>query len=94
MAMIGPADGMGEESFEFMLCTPDWFASKMKGDIVEGRHYLFVKEFNYAQLERFVEDYCARYSASSWREVAERLGRLGKWEFEDYNEYRPPPVAW
>lgn len=33
MAMIGPADGMGEESFESMLCTPDWFASKMKGDI-------------------------------------------------------------
>lgn len=94
MAMIGPADSLGEESFDFMLCTPDWFASNMKSDIVEGRHYLFVKDFNYVQLKRYVEDYCAKCSENSWPEVAERLARFGKWEFEDYAEYKPPPAAW
>ena len=84
MAMVGPADGPGEESFDFMLCTPDWFASEMKGNIAVGRHHVFIKRFNYSELRRFVEDYCATCSGTSWAEVGEKLGRLGKWEFEDY----------
>lgn len=67
-AMVGPADGPGQESFDFMLCTPDWFASHMKDDIAVGRHHVFVKQFNYAQLQTFVEDYCAKCSGKSWAE--------------------------
>jgi hypothetical protein len=69
-AMIGPANGPGAESFEFMLCTPEWFGSNMKDDIALGRHYLFVKEFNYTRLEKFVRDYCTRCDGDSWQEVA------------------------
>jgi Immunity protein 8 len=70
-AMIGPADGPGEESFDFMLCTPEWFGSNMKDDIAIGRHHLFVNEFSYTRLEKFVRDYCTRCDGSSWQEVAE-----------------------
>ena len=84
MAIIGPVDGPGEESFDFMLCTPDWLASHMKDDITVGRHHVFVKRFDYSQLQSFVEDYCCRCSGKSWAEVGEKLARLGKWEFEDY----------
>jgi hypothetical protein len=94
MAIIGPADGPGEESFDFMLCTPDWFAANMKSDIVIGRHFLLVKKFNYSRLQEFIEDHCTKCSGSSWREVGEKLARLGKWEFEDYAEYRSPPALW
>jgi hypothetical protein len=93
MAMIGPADARGQESFDFMLCIPDWFASSM-GDIADGRHHVFVKEFDYSRLKGFVENYCARCHGTSWREVGEKLGRLGKWEFEDYREYKVPPPLW
>jgi hypothetical protein len=27
---------------------------------------------------------------NSWREVAEKVGRLGYWEFEDYKPYEKP----
>ena len=83
-AMVGPADGPGQESFDFMVCTPDWYGSNMKHDITIGRHHVFVKQFDYARLREFVEAYCAECSGMSWKEVAEKMARLGKWEFEDY----------
>jgi len=84
MAIVGPSDGPGQESFDFMLCTPDWFSSNMKDDLTTGRHHVFVKRYDHSRLQAFVESYCAECSGSSWKDVAEKLGRLGKWEFEDY----------
>src|SRR5215475_13595685 len=88
-AIIGPANGPGEESFDFMLCTPEWFGTNMQDDIMIGRHYLFVKEFSYWRLEKFVRDYCTRCDGNSWQEVAEKLSRLGHWEFDGYS----PPTS-
>jgi hypothetical protein len=87
MAIVHPVDGQGEESFAFTVCTPDWFASHKvasQSTVVLGRHYLFVNEFSYPRLEQFVRQYCAASIGVTWEEVAIKLGRLGKWEFEDY----------
>ena len=95
MAMIGPAGQPGHESFDFMLCTPEWFSSNLREDFKMGRHYLFVRDFDYAQLEKFVQKYCASCGeAATWSALAEKLARLGKWEFEDYKQYKAPPPAW
>lgn len=74
MAIVGPADGPGQESFDFMLCTPDWFSSTMKHDITIGRHHVFVKRYAYARLQAFVETYCTKCSGASWKDVADKLG--------------------
>jgi len=95
MAMIGPAGQEGHESFDFMLCTPEWFSSDMREETKMGRHYLFVRDFDYARLEKFVRDYCSACGeATTWQALAEKLGRLGKWEFEDYVPYSEPPILW
>ena len=47
MALIGPAGQQGHESFDFVLCTPEWFSSDLREDLKMGRHYLFVRDFNY-----------------------------------------------
>ena len=95
MAMIGPAGQQGNESFEFMLCTPEWFAANMRENIRMGRHYLFVRDFSFKQLDQFVREYCESCGeAPTWNTLAEKLARLGKWEFEDYVPYRAPPAAW
>ena len=89
-AFVGPEDGPGEESFDFMLCTPDWFERKMMTrPHVSGRHTVFVRRFDYVALEHYVRDYCSKCEGSSWREVAEKVARLGAWEFEDYDA---PPI--
>jgi hypothetical protein len=94
-AMIGPAGEEGHESFDFMLCTPEWLSSNMREEFRIGRHYLFVQDFSYTKLEQFVRAYCASCGEEAkWRPLAEKLARLGKWEFEDYVPYREPPVLW
>lgn len=95
MAMIGPAGQEGHESFDFILCTPDWFSSNMREDILIGRHYLFIRDYDYARLEQFVQNFCNSCGEeTTWRAMAEKLGRLGKWEFEDYRVHSEPPILW
>ena len=85
-AIIGPAGTAHEESFDFIFCTPEWFADHMSKSIVPGRHHVFVKRYDYFALESFVRGFCTSCRGESWSTVGEKLGRIGKWEFEDYEE--------
>ena len=51
-----------------------------------GRHHLIVMEYNFERIVRSIEDFIKQCTGADWNEVAEKIGRLGKWEFEDYVE--------
>jgi hypothetical protein len=81
----GPDDGDGEESFDVLVCTPAWLCNHhARTDIVIGRHHMILFEYNYPRLVDFVTQYVNTCEGPAWEDVAEKLGRLGKWEFEDY----------
>ena len=83
--MAGPVGRGGEESFDVVVCTAGWISHHLGTDgILVGRHYLVVDSYDYGTLEGFLRRYVDQCSGSTWEEVAIRLGRLGKWEFEDY----------
>lgn len=83
-AMVGPEGEDAEESFDFMLCTPAWLQAHMPTELVPGRHHLFVRRYRYEELVEFLKSYCSSCEGGSWRDLALKVGRLGKWEFEDY----------
>ncbi len=84
-AMIGPKAMDGAESFDIVVCTPRWLSEHHdRSNIVLGRHYLIVFEYDYDRLVDMIADFCSKCSGQTWQEIAMRLGRLGKWEFEDY----------
>jgi hypothetical protein len=83
----GPADRPGEETFQATVCTPAALAELVARDgVVPGRHYIFVESLNTEQVENFVHDRLRRISGETWTELAEKIGRIGYWEFEDYEE--------
>ena len=83
----GPEGGEGEESFDVVVCTPRWLERKHgQHEVVVGRHRLIVFEYDYDRLVKMIELYCDSCEGNSWQDVAEKLSRLGKWEFEDYSE--------
>lgn len=83
--IAGPGDGLGEESFDIVVCSPQWLASHLAdGELRWGRHHLLVHRYDWATLERFLRDQFESVEGETWRDVAEQLVHYGKWEFEDY----------
>ena len=67
-AMLGPVDGPGEDSFNFVLCTPQWIARELeRDDIVWGRARLIVSHYSYQALETTVLTLCQRTEADQVR---------------------------
>lgn len=85
--MVGPEGKDGEESFDIEVCTPKWLEETYGvDDVLVGRHHLIVREYNYQRIVHAIKEFLRGCSGASWNEVAEKVSRLGKWEFEDYVE--------
>lgn len=83
--LVGPENGPGDESFDVLVCTPLWLLERHSRDeIIEGRHMLIMFEYDYPRLEEFVRAKVVDAAGSTWEDVAVRLSRFGRWEFEDY----------
>ena len=88
--MIGPQDGPGEESFDLTVCSPEWLAERCWGGApMNGLHHVIVdwKSFDERVLRRWLEDRVNVVEAATWQDIADRLCRLGWWEFEGYREH-------
>lgn len=100
--IVGPEDTPGEESFDITVCTPEWLAvqCRAQGGLYDPRHHLVVSldTFDRQTLRAWLEARVRAVEAPTWREVGERLGRLGFWEFEDYTpdvaQTQPSSAAW
>ena len=87
---VGTEFAEGEDLFYIQVCTPKWILENhCREDVIIGRHYLIVMEYDYARIIQTITAFCSQWEASTWPELAEKLGRLGQWEFEDHQEQRP-----
>jgi hypothetical protein len=85
--MAGPEGSPGEESFDVTVCSPAWVASRVaKEGILEGRHLLIISNYDYDRIYSYIAEYVASCKGDTWQEVAAKLARFGRWEFEDYRE--------
>ena len=85
-AMIGPEDAEGEESFDIEVCTPAWLKSQYSTtDILSGRHMLIVFDYDLDRIKNYISNHCEICEGTCWEEVANKLSKFGRWEFEDYS---------
>lgn len=82
--MVGPDGGEGEESFDVLVCTPDWFAERITDGPLLGRGYVFVRSFDFSKLEVFLRKQVERVEGDTWQEIGMKLARFARWEFDDY----------
>jgi tRNA A37 N6-isopentenylltransferase MiaA len=85
--LIGPPDSPGEESFDVVVCSPQWLAARCREvGLYDARPHLVVnvEQFAKRQLRTWLESRVSSVQVDTWKEIGERLGDLGHWEFEDY----------
>ena len=84
---IGPKDGKGEESFDFIVCTPAWLKDHYSFDsVVPLRHYLLVFRHQFDAVRKTLEELVDRAQGDTWNELAIWLASYGKWEFDGYSD--------
>lgn len=87
--MVGPVGQDGEESFDVVLCAPRWLAEQVgETGVLDLRHHLLVNEWDWGRVLDCIERFLASVEAPSWSEVAAIVGRIGRWEYEDYDDGR------
>lgn len=85
--LIGPKNEEASDIFGINICTPKWLLYNMKEeDIFFARHYLIVKEYDYARIYNYIKKYVDGLTGDTWDEIGLKLSRIGYWEFEDYKE--------
>ena len=84
---VGPADGPGDESFDVLVCTPQWLQAQIESDGPQiGRHRLIVFPFELREAMAFLQRRVEQLEAPDWSQLGAKIGRLGYWEFEDYTD--------
>ncbi|MBT8193528.1 MAG: hypothetical protein HKO63_06140 [Acidimicrobiia bacterium] len=87
---IGTDGALGEDTFDVVVCSPKWFESHLKaGEVRSTRHHLMTLQYDWPAIDKAIRGRVARCEADTWQGVAEKLGRFGHWEFEDYTPQVP-----
>jgi hypothetical protein len=85
--VVCPIDDIGEEVFQFILCTPKYLSKQLEKEVVIfGRHYIIVREFNYTKLENKLNDFVNSIDEPNWDLLTEKINRIAQSEFEDYQK--------
>jgi hypothetical protein len=83
--MIGLENTAAAESFDVLVCTPDWIKRQQQEErVVWGRHMLIVFEYDFALIKAEFTRYIDNCAGDNWTEIAKKLSQIGAWEFEDY----------
>ncbi|MGW2666372.1 Imm8 family immunity protein [Nocardia tengchongensis] len=85
--LAGPRGMAGEESFDLLVCTPQWIAKQVNlTGLIIGRHKIIVDRIDLDAVTQYLRGYIAGLDEPTWPELAAKLGRIAMWEFEDYHE--------
>jgi len=73
------------ERFDVVVCTPRWLDRWIREDgPLIGRHHLIVERWDAARIRLYLTEAVESEEAPTWPELGVKIGRIGKWEFEDY----------
>lgn len=88
--MVGIEGQKGTDNFQLMVATPKYIQKTHPNQsAILLRHYLIVFRYDFNEILDVVNRYVRSIEEDSWEKVAEKIGRIARWEFEDYKPYQP-----
>ena len=89
--LAGPAEGTGEESFGVEVCNIEWLQQRLRDQPeVELTQTLLVARWDYEEISGYLKRRIEDIEGRDWEQLGLRIGKIGKWEFEDYD----PAPTW
>ncbi len=83
--MVGPSGEEGHEAFDVQLATPQWLEERNAGDgFASGENRVVIFNYDWPRLEAYFRTRIAACAGQDWGEVAGKISRFARWEFEDY----------
>ena len=83
---IGELGSAGANDFDITVATPEFLRNQYLGDkSYLLRHYLLVKEYGFECILAMVTKYVNSLEAETWEQLAQKIGQVARWEFEDYH---------
>jgi len=83
-SVLGVSEEPGEDSFDVMVCTPNWLADHLHHHPerhIFGRHHLIVQRWDYVELRKIITGLIERLDGQDWHEFGTRLDGYMHWEF-------------
>ncbi|MFK0239390.1 Imm8 family immunity protein [Microbacterium sp. NPDC090281] len=85
--LIGPDGGVGEESFDVLVCTTRWLARKIDRDGTQlVRHALVMEKFDLSRAIEKLHHEVGLASGTTWQQLLLSLVQIGRWEFDGYRD--------
>ncbi|APR39179.1 MULTISPECIES: immunity 8 family protein [unclassified Paraburkholderia] len=82
---VGPDNEEGGHLYQILVCTPDWIKTKyLHAGAVWGRHMLIVSHYDCDRIKSEIARYVEGCTGKNFWELAQKVARIGAWEFEDY----------
>ena len=73
--IVGEQEMEGEESFDIMICTPQWLLSNYNSsDIIYVRQHLIVFEYNYQRIYTKIQSLIEGCEGENWDEIGLKIG--------------------
>jgi hypothetical protein len=83
---VGPSGEPGEESFDVVICSAGWLASRTRvHGPISGLHHLVVAAWDWEAIRGHCERQVSSVDESTWRDLALKLNQFARWEFADYD---------
>ncbi|MGH3690829.1 MAG: Imm8 family immunity protein, partial [Microbacterium sp.] len=81
--LVGPEGGLGEESFDVLVCTTHWLAREIGRDGMQlVRHTPVMEKFDLSRAIERLHHGVGLASGATWQELLLSLVQIGRWEFD------------
>ncbi|MDH3001565.1 hypothetical protein A1D23_13320 [Chelonobacter oris] len=80
---IGANENDSIDYFDVFVCTPKWIDLNERKPILL-RNTIVVEDYNFKEIIRYINSFIDSCDGNDWEEIAHKLSKLFRWEFDDY----------